>query len=125
MSAWVLAGPAHSPEAKSQDSVSKKRLRDEHIVQKDTTAPTSGRATRWYYPSWPSAAENLMARAESRSVWSAWSLLPLSNVVGHRKREQAPRTLPQSGTSRGSVAPLCEPKLVVDQWRVSIRDPPH
>src|SRR6266849_4353178 len=92
MSAWVLAGPAHSPEAKSQDSVSKKRLRDEHIVQKDTTASTAGRATRWYCPSWPSAAENLMARAESRSVWSAWSLLPLSNVAGHRKREQAPRT---------------------------------
>src|SRR6266852_2704884 len=28
----------------------------------------------------------------ARSVWSAWSLLPLSNGAGHRKREQAPRT---------------------------------
>src|SRR5258707_9603709 len=28
----------------------------------------------------------------ARSVWSAWSLLPLSSATGQTKREQAPRT---------------------------------
>ena len=47
-----------------------------------------------------------LAGAWSGSVWSAWSLLPLSSVAGQRKREQAPRT---PYASRGSVAalPLC------------------
>jgi len=36
----------------------------------------------------------------ARSVWSAWSLLPLSLTRDIRQREQAPRTLPQCGTSR-------------------------
>ena len=34
----------------------------------------------------------------SRSVWSAWSWLPLWPAPGVRQRQQAARTLPQSGT---------------------------
>src|SRR5260370_40150929 len=46
-----------------------------------------------------------LARAWSRSVWSARSLLPLSMTLDVRQLEQAPRTLPQCGTSAGSVPP--------------------
>src|SRR5438309_1845791 len=41
------------------------------------------------------------ARGWSRSVWSAWSLLPLSMTHDVQQREQAPRT---PDASRGSVA---------------------
>src|SRR5260370_31375261 len=48
----------------------------------------------------------------ARRVCSAWSLLPLLNASGHRKREQAPRTLPHCGTSCSSdtTTPHCEIK---------------
>src|SRR5216684_8331747 len=44
-----------------------------------------------------------LALAQSRSVWSAWSLLPLWMTRGVRQRGQAPRT---PNASRGSVAAL-------------------
>ena len=44
-----------------------------------------------------------LARAWSRSVWSARSLLPLSMTLDIRQREQAPRS---PYASRGSVAAL-------------------
>src|SRR5258708_27083788 len=44
-----------------------------------------------------------LLRAWSRSVWSAWSLLPLSMIHRVRQREQAPRT---PNAPRGSVAAL-------------------
>ncbi len=48
----------------------------------------------------------VLARALSRSVWSAWSLLPLSNVAGHPKREQAPRT-PYASRNSAAVSTFC------------------
>src|SRR5258708_38855785 len=50
-----------------------------------------------------------LAPAQSRSVWSAWSLLPLSMTRGVRQREQAPRT---PNAPRGSVAAL-------PRWEIS------
>src|SRR5207248_2223393 len=49
---------------------------------------------------------NFVRARKSRSVWSAESLLPLSNAQGHRKREQALRT-PYASRSSVAVSSLC------------------
>src|SRR6266567_7247888 len=43
----------------------------------------------YYDPTWPQAARIILAAAAWRSVWSAWSLLPLSHGMAVRKRRQA------------------------------------
>src|SRR5207245_6469209 len=46
---------------------------------------------------------DLEARGQARSVWSAWSLLPLPMAFDVQQREQAPRT---PNASRDSIAAL-------------------